>query len=85
MLSYTANNWRKMDIQEFADMLGMSTEELKAIDDTSVEESTVSLSKKDESFLLMDDDEKFRMIQHIDAEIERKLAEIERLKAESSE
>lgn len=74
-----------MDIQEFADMLGMSTEELKAIDDTSVEESTVSLSKKDESFLLMDDDEKFRMIQHIDAEIERKLAEIERLKAESPE
>ena len=74
-----------MDIQEFADMLGMSTEELKAIDDTSVEESTVSLSKKDESFLLMDDGEKFRMIQHIDAEIERKLAEIERLKAESPE
>lgn len=74
-----------MDIQEFADMLGMSTEELKAIDDTSVEESTVSLSKKDESFLLMDDDEKFQMIQHIDAEIERKLAEIERLKAESPE
>jgi len=74
-----------MDIQEFADMLGMSTEELKAIDDTSVEESTVSLSKKDETFLLMDDDEKFRMIQHIDAEIERKLAEIERLKAESPE